>query len=36
MLGDFEKELTAEKSLKSKQVPYYIRWVRATGSGLKD
>ena len=28
MLVDFEKELIADKSLNSKHVPHYIRWVR--------
>ncbi len=36
MLVDFGKELIADKSLNFKHVPYYIRWVMATGPGLND
>ena len=28
MLNDFERELSNDKSLNSKHVPHYIRWVR--------
>ena len=28
MLNTFEQELTADKSLNSKHVPHYIRWIR--------
>ncbi len=28
MMNDFERELSNDKSLNSKHVPHYIRWVR--------
>jgi hypothetical protein len=28
MLNDFEKELATDKSLNSKHVPHYVRWIR--------